>query len=232
MDRETQLIEITEADRALALAASVPELTDLHDKFTTAKTWAKTRGLGVDAENKAAEYILRTERKIGAELIRMLEAGERAQHGGGTPGQEGFSKLGLPTLAELLGGQDDKSTVRDNAAAWQRLARMPEDVFETMLAEVKATRERIAKINFYAASRPVRIDDPAPERPDTLGYALLQEAANDLLGWQVDDAGVGSATENKLLRLATDELAQVGLLLKALITAYNEAKVRPAGGGR
>ena len=223
MDRETQLIEITEADRALALAASVPELTDLHDKFTTAKTWAKTRGLGVDAENKAAEYILRTERKIGAELIRMLEAGERQTVG--RPEIESSRLDSLPNRATL---GVDSNQARD----WQRLARMPEDVFETMLAEVKATRERIAKINFYAASRPVRIDDPAPERPDTLGYALLQEAANDLLGWQVDDAGVGSATENKLLRLATDELAQVGLLLKALITAYNEAKVRPAGGGR
>ena len=226
MGRTNELIEITEADRALALAASVPELTDLHDKFTTAKTWAKTRGLGVDAENKAAEYILRTERKIGAELIRMLEAGERRGEGGDQFDTTSPSPAsGVPSLSDL-------GVEHHDATNWQRLARMPEDVFETMLAEVKATRERIAKINFYAASRPVGIDDPAPERPDTLGYALLQEAANDLLGWQVDDAGVGSATENKLLRLATDELAQVGLLLKALIVAYNEAKVRPAGGGR
>jgi hypothetical protein len=210
---DKSLVLLGEADKALALATTVPELKDLRDTFTAAKAWAKSRGLGVEAENKASECILRTERKIGAELIRMAAAGERAMPGnwkvrdGGT--EQNVSADAFLTLPEL--GID-----RVDSQNWQRCARISDDAFERMIEAAQLTRERIAKINFYRV--PKDPEAPDPETPENKGFANFQRGAQALLGWKN-----GEATKNELMQLPDDELVTLRALVQALVNAYGEA---------
>ncbi len=219
---DKDLILLGEADRALALATSAPDLHDLRDKFAAARTWSKSRGLGIESENKASEYILRTERKLGAELIRMSEAGERKTEKEGRWSEEkkaSSEDAFLPaTLAEL--GISHKQSHN-----WRVVAQYPDDEFEALLNHSKAARERIAQINFYRTSHK-RSGDGSPETKPDKGFEMFRAGAYHLLGWRVDDDGIGAPTKNGLLMLPRDELASFAEIIKLLVTAYTEARAK------
>ena len=214
-----ELVLLTEADRELAAAQSVPELKDLRSTLTAAKAWAKSRGMGIQSENKASEYILRTERKIGFELVRMLEAGERARTGGPWSGKDKTVEPSVLTLSDL-GLNTYQST------SWQRLAQLDEDIFEAMLAAAREGQERISKVNFYRVPTSHHSDPDVSETREDPGFVALRAGARLLLGWDMETE---TSTHNGLAQLPSDELAQIGTLLRALIVAYNEAKVARDG---
>ena len=65
------------ARRALAEAATLPELTPLIDQVEVVRLAARKAHLSREAQNAWAEYALDAERKAGALLTRLAEAGER-----------------------------------------------------------------------------------------------------------------------------------------------------------
>ena len=219
MSEDKSLVLLTEADRALALATSIPEVRELRDQFTAAKAWARSRGLGVESENKATEYILRAERKIGAELIRMLEAGERVSRADGRQSMSPQTGDIKPETYQSLG-----IDWRDGGK-WQRVALISDDEFEERIRKSKDGRERIAKFNFYRTLYKRRIDG-SPETPPDEGFDMFRAGAYHLLGWRVDESGVGAPTKNGLLMLPLDELASFVEIIKYLVAAYNEAKLK------
>ena len=219
-----ELILLTDADRALAQATTVPDLQNLHATFAAAMAWAKSRGLGVDAENKASEYILRTERRIGTELARTLPERREAQkllggaaRAGREPSSEDSSKATLP-----------EGITYAQSSAWQQLAKIPEPDFESMLAAAHEKKERIARYNFYAvaANSERRRKATSGEVPEDSGYQMFRAGIHTLLGWTVDDAGNGRATKNGLLSLPLDELLEMRALVELLAAAFKEAKAR------
>ena len=168
-----------------------------------------------------------TERKIGAELIRMLEAGEL--RGREEPGP-GRGHKRSPDSGDLLGdtlpvsglGIADLGIAHQRASEWQRVAVLSEDAFEALLAHAREARERLAKVNFYLFdAEPADHERPTPPKP---GFDMFRAGAYTLLGWRVNDEGVGGPTTNGLLTLPNDELLQLANIVKALIPAYNEAK--------
>jgi len=60
---------------ALANAETIEDLRGVRDMASAARAWAKARGLGIQSENEASEYILRAERRIGQNLISLREDG-------------------------------------------------------------------------------------------------------------------------------------------------------------
>jgi hypothetical protein len=100
------------------------------------RTWAKTRGLGIELENEAAEYVIRAERGAGAELRRMAEAGERLIGGSGgnryVSAEEARRKTPVTTTLADLGIQHHQSQ------NWQRVAALPQEDFEERLADAKS----------------------------------------------------------------------------------------------
>lgn len=212
----TELTILTNAQRMLAEAKTIPEIKAARDAATGAKAWVKSRGLGVESENEASEYILRAERKIGLELIRMGEVGERALSGGAWSSRDKSGPVPLLTLSDL--GIDRNGDATD----WQRLARLPEDIFERMLGGAKANRERLAKVNFYLASQSLT-KDATPEVPIDKGFDMFRAGVFHMLGWHVDDNGEGGPTRNDLLTLPQEELLQIKTLVQLLGEAYKEA---------
>ena len=72
-----ELVRIDAAMKALAKATPVAEVKDLHDIAETMRAHAKKVGVGLEAQNRCAEFKIRCERKGGQMLIDMAERGER-----------------------------------------------------------------------------------------------------------------------------------------------------------
>jgi hypothetical protein len=78
----TQLIQIDEARKALALATTVDEAKEIRDKAEAVRVYLRQQQGSFEAQNYAAELKLRAERRLG-ELLS--EDGERRGgnfHGG------------------------------------------------------------------------------------------------------------------------------------------------------
>jgi hypothetical protein len=218
-DIEMALTPISQAQRMLAEAKTLPELRELRDYATGAKAWAKARGIGIGAENEATEVIVRAEREIGRILVDMRERGLISD---GNPHLRGSEVV---TTADLVG-----FSARDRRAHdWMVLARIADERFESMIAAVRGVEDaRLSKANFYAAiDKAERKRSGADEARPTAAnpdFDTFRRGAYGLLGWDVDEDGVGSVTKNGLTALPDDELRTVATIIKSLAFAYNEAK--------
>lgn len=231
-DAEMALTPVTQARQMLAEATTLPQLKDLRDFAEGAKAWAKARKLGIDAENEAAEVVLRAERRIGQIMLDMRERGELAgpgQHqlrGSDTSDYLRQHKTGAPLTIPSLLDVDPKDWAVRQAHFWQNLAQLPEDIFERMLYSARVGGERLAKHNFYRAARPAKgsVENPSVPTREDPDFDTFRRGTYALLGWEIDETGKGHATRNGLMQLPNDELSQAARLIQALAAAYGEAR--------
>lgn len=223
---DNTLANIPPLQKALALAAEagdVDALKDVRAMGTALQRGAKARGMGVDAENAAAEVVLRSERAIGQTLLKMREEGVLAAQGDAPKRGNRFVR-GLPPKS----GPTPELTVADlpftqhNVSDFTTLARLPDETFETMLNEAKNLRERIAKVNFYR--RPADPKKEGPATKDESGWDEFLRGANALLGWHVDEDGQGRFAKNGLLQLPNDQLLTLAVIVRELVRCYQEVK--------
>jgi hypothetical protein len=213
---ETAITPITEARRMLSEATTVPSLVNLHDFATTAKAWARARGMGVEAENEATEVILRAERKMGGVLASVPRV----------PMSERQTSAGSPTLLDSVLAEMGLHRKSREAFDYQRLASIEEERFEAMLAAARSGG-RVAKVNFYTAiDKADKRRSGTTERSESAdpSFDAIIRARNVVLGWDVDEEGGEGPTKNGLMQLADDELRVVATAIKSLAIAYNEAK--------
>jgi len=149
MNTETALEPISLARQALAEATTLPDMKSVRSWAEALRAYAKSRGMGIEAENQAAEVVIRAERKMGVELRRMAEAGERnagenSQFAGSLPGGERLRKSPNPTLGAL--GLD-----RYQSSDWQKLATIPDESFDAVVADAYANGERLSRMDFLRA---------------------------------------------------------------------------------
>lgn len=225
---ETGLATIPPLMQALALATETKDtsaLRDIHAMATALQKGAQARSLGIEAENEAAEVILRTERALGALLVRMAESGERSkgavkQLAGRAPGGKLLplvEKSDVVTLRDL--GID-----RNQSSLWQRVAQMPDWLFEERLADARKNRERIAKYNFYA-KHPLPHDPVREQAMADLREALAED--DDPAVFVAFEGGTRGIIE-EMPRLPLDILPRVATLIRELANAYNVERMRRA----
>lgn len=221
---ETALATLTGAQQALAEAKTVPDLKNVRDMAGTLQAWARSRNMGIEAENQAAEVVLRAERAIGQVLPSLIVPyGAR----GGTLVTRVEGDVYVPDKSkspETTSGMflSELGITKDQSMRWQALARMPDDVFEALLASKHAEAERIAKVDFYRLARdadkvdPVAVrrvqalfaDEPEPE--SLSAFAAFRQAAQAL----------------DLTQLPDDELCEFAEVMKPLLDTYNRERTR------
>ena len=117
------LARLEAAYGALELASTLEEVKQLRDMAEAARTYARAARLGIAAQNTAAAFKVRAERKAG----ELLAADPRIQRGGQTDRQSVCTDLGI---------------AHHQSSRWQRLATIPEDTFEgAVTSTVDAGRE-------------------------------------------------------------------------------------------
>lgn len=216
----TSLAPVTALTTALALATEAGDIDRLRDIASTAtalQTGARARGMGLDAENQAAEVVLRAERAIGSILLRMAEDGTRAGVGRNT--HDGA----IATIPSLLAGEAsalmtpaEQNVLRASASRWQALARIPEVEFESRFGTVRDSGARLAKVDFYRmVGKPKAAAKPEAEREMhgdgySSTYSAFAKANADLI------AEIEQLPADELLALAGD--------IRSLVNAYNAVR--------
>jgi hypothetical protein len=214
---QNAVIEVAPLERALQQAVedgNIEGMKDVRAMATALRKGAQARGMGIVEENKAAEVILRAERAMGALLEALFQEGS-VRHGGSRKSAGDFG---------LMSYKDLGITRTGDGANFRRLATIPDDQFEDMLADIKTMVARISKVNFYRPAERER--DALRERSEMTepGFEAFRRGAHLLLGWVVDDEGDGAPTDNRLTYLAADELQQFAWLMRYLAAAYGEAR--------
>jgi len=134
--------------RAIAEAHAVDEVKDIRDKARAIEMYAR-QAQNLEAEKRACEIRLRAERKCGQMLADMKAAGQMAK--GGSPYHKPTGYVVEPVETdEVLA--DWKITKRQSHD-WQKLAAVPEELFEQALAEPNASTTGII-MRHEVAERP------------------------------------------------------------------------------
>lgn len=130
MSAGTQLVRYDAMCRAIAEAHAVDEVKDIRDKARAIEMYAR-QAQNTEAEERAREIRLRAERKCGQMLAAMKADGKMAK--GGSPYHKPTGYVVEPVEKdEMLA--DWKITKRQSHE-WQKLAAVPEDLFEQALTE-------------------------------------------------------------------------------------------------
>jgi hypothetical protein len=114
--------------RSIAAAYDVDEVKDIRDKALAIEVYAK-QAKNVEAERQACEIRLRAERKVG-QLLKEREKAKGAAQAGtnrGTTQSHGVTASSPQTLSDL-------GISKPQSSRWQKLAEIPEEVFEETLA--------------------------------------------------------------------------------------------------
>jgi hypothetical protein len=120
----TQLVRYDAMCRAIAEAHAIDEVKDIRDKARAIELYAR-QAQNTEAEERARAIRLRAERKCGKMLTAQAESGERQMPGGNRRSSSDDPRMKL----------DDYGISYDQSSQWQKLAAVPEDLFEQALAE-------------------------------------------------------------------------------------------------
>jgi hypothetical protein len=222
MLKDNAVVAMARFDQALVEAKTLGELQEVHAMGVALRAGAKALGLGIESENVAAKGVLRAERNMGVELDRMTDEDERRAKGSNQHHSDGDDLPGLPELGVSM----------KDAFQWRELARIPEDEFENVIAELFEQRNtngfpvRLSRANLvreWFGSSPKAPDLREHLTAEDTDFDLFRQGAYGLVGWEVNDEGVGGPTRNGLRQLPFDELLQVKSICEMLMLALSEA---------
>ena len=125
-----QLAQLDKARQMLAESRTLFEVKSIRDKAEAAKVYAKAANLGQESQNYAAEIALLAARKAG-EILQQLER---------TSKQSAATVSGDSEYRQTL---DETGTPERTAQRWQKLADIPQPVFENYISAAKEKRQDI-----------------------------------------------------------------------------------------
>ena len=185
-EQTDSLALIDHARAALAQAETLADIGSVREIAERARRYASAAKLGREAENHAARLRLEAERKAGA----LLTVGPK--HPGGRPSENrGDDPPGFPPkLAEL-------GVSKQQAKDWQRMARVPDEVFEAHVSEVARKGEPLTTSGVVQVARQIekaeRAAEPADERHQVRrgdGDVEVEHPALDLCGQVIGAVGI------------------------------------------
>lgn len=152
------LVLIDKARAALAQAETLSDIGAVREIAERARRYASAAKLGREAENHAARLRIEAERKAGA-LLAQTEK----RNGGDA------MKARSPDVTELPPKLSDLGVTKKQSSDWQRIARVPDEVFEAHVEQVQRKGEALTTSGVVEVAKRIerekRAAEPKPE-PD------------------------------------------------------------------
>jgi hypothetical protein len=142
MSSSGHLVRYDAMCRAIAQAHKIDEVKDIRDKARALEMYARQAQNRKD-EERVREIRLRAERKCGQMTAQLTTA---PGHRSDLTSEDAPSKLAALNRAGIS---------RDQATSWERLAAVPEDVFEQALAEPNPSTSSIITRHEVAQRGPI-----------------------------------------------------------------------------
>lgn len=122
------------ARRAIAEAKTIDEVKTIRDKAEAVRVYYRQIGETLEVQNDVAEIKIRAERRAGELLREMADNGERVTQ------SEGYNRMASNNTTPIL---SDLGITRDQSSNWQRIAAIPEPVFEQHVQQTKAAGQEL-----------------------------------------------------------------------------------------
>lgn len=129
-------LDVEIAKDMLARCLSVHEAKAIHDRAKAIAVYQRERNASIEAQNLALEIARRAERCMGEFLVGMPKAKGASEPGTRRGTQEAPRQDSSETLADI-------GVTKKQSATWQRMAKLPEPVFEDRIAELKMAQAPI-----------------------------------------------------------------------------------------
>jgi O6-methylguanine-DNA--protein-cysteine methyltransferase len=183
-NRATQLIAQSEPDgfavmaqfdRLLAEADTLEQVSTLRSKADMLRAWAKSVAASLEAQNRAAECKLRTERKLGQMLAQVkLRGGNRRSNGHD-------DRLIL----------DDIGITQNQSKRWQRLGAVPEGEFDNYVKRATDLGTEVTAAGLLRACRPI-VSAAFKKRAHTCKRGASERPSSNLASTLACEGGVAA----------------------------------------
>lgn len=191
-----ELALLSESRRLLTEAQSIDEVKLIRDRAQALRAFMKQQGESLEAQNAATEIRIRAERRAG-ELVRaMIEAGELRGRGGDRKSKSNDSILKL----------SDLGLSSDESMQWQRIASIPDKVFENHISDTKESGAELTTAGVLRLARGESSPFPHAWTLDEAAESLRRQVW--LVSWKWPRSHIGIMVA--LLRGLADELAEQG----------------------
>jgi hypothetical protein len=180
--QDLSLAKLDEVLRAIEAATTVQDIKGTLDMAKAAEVYAKQAKLGQDIELKAAEYIVRAERKLGEMLVAAKAAGQITHNHGGP--KKSVIPNGNNTFTLTEAGIDAKLSSRA-----QKVAAIPKDDFETKVTELKTAGKLTSKMVTRSTRR--KKPDTVPKRHDHAAEIIALHDSGATAAEIAEQTGVG-----------------------------------------
>jgi len=173
MNQSNEIMHLDRAKRELALANSIDEVKEIHDRAEALRNYAKAADLSLEMQNLCAELRLRAERKAGELLKEEIKPGNPQLSSDSTIGKiKNLSDFGLS---------------RYNSSTWQKIASIPEPEFENFLTEQKENKEEITTASALRLHYEINKEAEAKEEKERLDKMEIQDNSRIILGKMEDE---------------------------------------------
>jgi hypothetical protein len=217
---DLSLSKLDEVLKAIDAATTVQEIKGTLDMAKAAEVYAKQAKLGKDIELKAAEYIVRAERKLGEMLKAAKAAGQitKAHNPKKKPKHDVPDENIIPfTLEEA--GIDRKLSSRA-----QKVAAIPKKEFETKVVELKTSGNLTSKKVVQSAMAQARTKTPkVVSKPHQIAGDNLSATAQQKL-----DRAIQQHKAKLYEQFDAEVNARVQVFLENTIGPQYEAKLAEA----
>ncbi len=182
----TTLAHFNKAKQELALATSVDEVKEVRDKAEALRMYTKQQGESLEMQNQCAEIKLRAERRAG-EILEDMPKNKGVRLGGNVIVPPG----GEPKL-------EDIGISKNQSSQWQKIASLPEDVFENHIEETKANKGELTTVGTLRLLDKPHVSHATGENEWYTTPELIQ-SVKDVLG-EIDCDPASSEIANRTVR--------------------------------
>lgn len=130
MTTHTSLVQLDRIVFAISEVKTIQEVKGLRDKAEAMRIYAKQANYSLEIQNDCAEIKIRAERKAG-DLLREMPK---------STGAKGIGKKVRSNDVTTLSGV---GVSKNESSRWQRVASVPDDVFETHVVETKEAKREL-----------------------------------------------------------------------------------------
>lgn len=160
-ERTDSLALIDKARAALAQAETLADIGAVREVAERARRYASAAKLGRAAENHAARLRIEAERKAGALLLEGPKNPGMLLRGGMIPPRDD-----TPKLADL-------GVSKQQAKDWQRIAKVPEEVFEAHVEQAQRKGEALTTSGVVQVARQIEREQRAAEPKSTVDPSTI-----------------------------------------------------------